>query len=303
MRFLVIIILENIMIKSRRQVFPYSKGILTQSLMSAGITMDKAYLIAKAIEKKLHLLELEIIESNIIRNIASKALEVECGKGYAERYNLWRKFVKSDQSLIILIGGATGTGKSTLSSVLAQRLGITHIVGTDTLREVMRKILSKELFPSIHTSSYKAGIVLTEAYKSKSDRVIAGFEDHVRHVSVGIDAIIERSILENVNVIVEGIHIIPQFLKMFVRKNVICFFVTIEDKFKHQMRFRARETATKSRYASRYIASFDAIRTIQEFIVNQAKEFDSQIIGDLTIDDSIEVMYNGVIEKIKDLLK
>ena len=205
--------------------------------------------------------------------------------------------------MIILIGGATGTGKSTLSSVLAQRLGITHIVGTDTLREVMRKILSKELFPSIHTSSYKAGTVLTEAFESKTDRVIAGFEDHVRHVSVGIDAIIERSIIENVNVIIEGIHIIPPFLKLFQRKNVICYFVTIEDKFKHQMRFRARETATKSRYASRYIASFDAIRNIQEYIENQARDFNSQIIGDLTIDKSIEVMYNGVIGKIKELLK
>ncbi len=290
------------MIKTKDRIFPYSKGILTRSLMSAGIDMDMAYFIAKAIEKKLHLLEKEIIESDVIRKIANKALEVECGSNFAERYNLWQDFIKGDQPLIILIGGATGTGKSTLSSVLAQRLGISHIIGTDTLREVMRKLLSRDLFPSIHTSSYKAGDTLIEPVRSSSDPTIVGFEDHVRHLSVGIDAVIERSVHENINAIIEGIHIIPKFLRSAKNENVISFFVNILDEKEHLMRFKARETATKSRYASKYIASFDAIRKIQDYIVDEAQKNRSTIVGNLTIDESIDMMYSEIIERIRGLM-
>ena len=69
------------------------------------------------------------------------------------------------------------------------------------------------------------------------------------------------------------------------------------------MRFEARETATKSRFASKYIASFAAIREIQNHIIQQAREFNIPVIGDLTIEESVKIMYDAVIKKIDKLVK
>lgn len=47
-------------------------------------------------------------------------------------------------------------GKSVLASALAYRLGITHIVPSDAVREVFRVSLSKDLLPTLHLSTFEA---------------------------------------------------------------------------------------------------------------------------------------------------
>ena len=42
--------------------------------------------------------------------------------------------------LIILLGGPTGAGKSTVATMLASRLGITRVIPTDAIREVKAKV-------------------------------------------------------------------------------------------------------------------------------------------------------------------
>ena len=39
---------------------------------------------------------------------------------------------------------------------LASRLGLKNLISTDMIREVMRKIVSQELSPVIHKSSFNA---------------------------------------------------------------------------------------------------------------------------------------------------
>src|SRR5207253_284119 len=60
-----------------------------------------------------------------------------------------------DVPLIVLVGGATGTGKSTVTSEVAYRLGITRVSSTDFVRQTMRAFFSHEFMPSIHYSSFE----------------------------------------------------------------------------------------------------------------------------------------------------
>jgi 2-phosphoglycerate kinase len=52
--------------------------------------------------------------------------------------------------LVVLVGGATGTGKSTVATEVAHRLGITRVTSTDVVRQTMRAFFSNEFIPSIH---------------------------------------------------------------------------------------------------------------------------------------------------------
>lgn len=48
------------------------------------------------------------------------------------------RVVGGQHCVIILLCGAAGTGKSTLASLLAQQLGLTNVLSTDSLRHIMR---------------------------------------------------------------------------------------------------------------------------------------------------------------------
>src|SRR5204862_7490806 len=86
--------------------------------------------------------------------------------------------------LVVLVGGATGTGKSTVATEVAHRLGITRVTSTDVVRQTMRAFLSSEFMPSIHYSSFEAGTAIVGAEEA-DDPVLLGFLEQTRNVLVG----------------------------------------------------------------------------------------------------------------------
>ena len=59
-------------------------------------------------------------------------------------------------SIIIILGGTSGTGKSTLSSLLASRIGISTVLSTDSIRHILRNFLEKDEHGEIFSSTYEA---------------------------------------------------------------------------------------------------------------------------------------------------
>ena len=57
---------------------------------------------------------------------------------------------------VILIGSASGIGKSTIAAELAKTLNIKHLIESDFIRAVVRGIIGKEYAPALHSSSYDA---------------------------------------------------------------------------------------------------------------------------------------------------
>jgi 2-phosphoglycerate kinase len=167
------------------------------------------------------------------------------------------------------------------------------------IREVMRKIVSKDLSPVIHKSSFDA----YESIRTPSiriDSVIEGFITHVDVVNVGIEAIIERSVKEGISTIIEGVHIVPGFISedLIENNNIIIFTLTVDDEESHKQRFysRCRQPWVK-RSLERYMDNFDAIRKTQKFLVEQAKIHDACIINNADINETIDIMVNDILDK------
>ena len=113
-----------------------------------------------------------------------------------------------EEPLLLLVGGATGTGKSTIATEAAHRLGITRVTSTDFIRQTMRTFFSKEFMPSVHYSSFEARLALTRAEEEESgDAAILGFLDQTRNVLVGVDAALERAATERWSTVLEGVHL------------------------------------------------------------------------------------------------
>ena len=277
---------------------PFSKGILARSLRVSNLGLDKAYEIANDIENQLedeNIGEISIDDlSNYIMNYLENFDEVA-----SQKYRKWRVVRKSNNPLIILIGGASGVGTSSMAFELANRLGLKNIISTDMIREVMRKIISKDLNPVIHRSSF-------DAYESirtpaiRVDTVIEGFISHVDVVNVGIEAIIERSLKEGISIIIEGVHVVPGFIspELIEKGRIVMFTLIVEDEEMHKQRFytRCRQPWVK-RSLKHYMDNFRTIRKTQEFLISQANINNAYVINNIDIRNTIDLMVDVIIEQ------
>lgn len=277
---------------------PFSKGILARSLNISDIGAQKAHEIACDIESVLIKNGVSEIPSYELADVILNHLE-NIDSGIANKYRNWRSLRTSEKPLIILIGGASGVGTSSMAFELANRLRLKNLISTDMIREVMRKIISKDLSPVIHKSSFDA----YESIRTPSiriDSVIEGFISHVDVVNVGIEAIIERSVKEGISTIIEGVHVVPGFIRrdLLENNNIIIFTLTVDDEESHKQRFysRCRQPWVK-RSLERYMENFDTIRKTQNFLVEQAKIHDTRVINNVDINETIDIMVNDILEK------
>jgi len=277
---------------------PFSKGIMSRSLDVADIGIERAHDIASDIEAGLIRNNVAEISSIELADVVLNHLET-IDSDIALKYKNWRSLRISKKPLIILIGGASGVGTSSMAFELANRLRLKNLISTDMIREVMRKIVSKDLSPVIHKSSFDA----YESIRTPSiriDSVIEGFVSHVDVVNVGIEAIIERSVKEGISTIIEGVHIVPGFIRkdLLENNNIILFTLTVDDEEAHKQRFylRCRQPWVK-RSLEKYMENFESIRKTQGFLIEQAKIHDTRIINNVDINETIEIMVDDILKE------
>jgi 2-phosphoglycerate kinase len=290
---------RQIVISDDKHGLPYSKGLLATSLTATGLGPGRSYRIATLIQQQLRDSGRFSIKIDELRELVYNVLLDNEGKNYADKYRRWQQLGKVDRPIVVLVGGTTGVGKSTVASDVAHRLGITHIVPTDALREVMRAVLSKDLIPSLHESSFMAWKTVDQ--KFETDPLIAGFKEQVKIVSVGIRAVIDRAIKEGLNVVIEGVHVVPGYLNTSIcdQAFVIPMIITVDDEDLHRSHFYVRELQTEGgRPYERYKSNFELIRKIGDFINELASDRNIPIISSHNLDETITVALEEVLFQV-----
>jgi 2-phosphoglycerate kinase len=210
-----------------------------------------------------------------------------------------------EEPLLLLIGGATGTGKSTIATEAAHRLGITRVTSTDFIRQTMRAFFSEEFMPSVHFSSFEARLALTRAEEEESgDAAILGFLDQTRNVLVGAHAALERAATEHWSMVLEGVHLVPGMVTTaFPGAFVVQCVVAIEDENLHRSHFWVREYATEGlRPLEKYLDSLPQIRQIQDYLVERARRHDVPVIVNDSLDRAIGDVMDLVLRRADQLV-
>ena len=288
----------QILISDREPGLPYSKGLMASQVMVTGLSSYRAYQVAEAVEDRLVRSAAPSITSEELDRLALEAIEELAGERYAKNFLRWRAVEALDTPLVVLIGGTTGVGKSTIATQLATRLGIVRVVATDAVREVMRALFSKELMPALHASSFEAGTVLREP--PTRDATIVGFREQTTVVAVGIHALLERAAIERTSIIIEGAHVVPGFLDLASRQDrflAVPVIVTVEDEQVHKGHFAARWADHAGRPATRYLDGFENIRRIQRYIKSQALSHGVPVIPNYSFDRSLAAVIDLVMER------
>ncbi|MGC9516581.1 MAG: 2-phosphoglycerate kinase [Methanomicrobiales archaeon] len=277
-------------VSGKKYTEPFSKGVLARSLTRAEMDPNKAYTFASQIEYYLKQQNIKLININELVQIVRERLKEE-NEEIADKYMLWRKIRMCKEPLIILIGGASGVGTSSIAFEVANRLGIRNMISTDMIREVMRKIVSKEVLPTIYESSYTAYRSLRIPPPPELDEILIGFRDHVDTVSIGVEAVIERALKEGISIVVEGVHIVPGFIRedLVNKENVAMFVLTIEDENVHRGRFYSRcRQAWARRPLKRYMSYFWAIRKTHKYFQSQARKNQVPVIENIDVVTTID---------------
>jgi 2-phosphoglycerate kinase len=277
---------------------PYSKGLTANAIMASGLSPGAAYNVAAYIEDYLIREKRLEVRAEELRELIFQVLRDREGEHYAVNYLRYISISRLNKPLVILIGGSTGVGKSTISTMLANRLSIVRIVSTDAIREVMRAFFSANLMPTIHTSSFDADTALIHPLPSHVDPVVAGFREQTLYVLVGVRAIINRALKEGTHIIIEGAHIVPGFIapEQFPDAFIIPLVITVEDEKLHRSHFYIREVETQgTRPFQRYVAHFENIRKIQDYIVRLARDTGVKIVDSVDLDTTVARIVDYII--------
>lgn len=292
----------HIVISDREPGFPYSKGLMAGQVMVTGLSPYRAYQVAERIEDVLTERGRGSITSEELNEVAVSVLEDLAGERYAKNFVRWQRVANLEVPLVILIGGATGVGKSTIATQLATRLGIVRVVATDAIREVMRSLFSRELMPTLYTSSFDAASALREPPPRPADRTVVGFREQTAAVTVGVRGLIERAGVEGISTIIEGAHVVPGFLdvpRFEDRVLIVPMVVVVEDEELHRSHFVVRSSDSAARPMQRYLDGFQDIRRVQKYIKSQALSHGWPIIPNYNFDQAVSAVIDLVVEQVE----
>ena len=279
---------------------PYSKGLMARALTAVGVRDEQAYELARRTENDLALRGDVAVDLDRLRELAVELLGESHGSRAVRQLRRFRDLQELDLPVILLVGGGTGTGKSTVATEVAYRLGITRVTSTDFVRQTMRAFFSKEFMPSIHYSSFEAGLGLSKAEEEESgDAALLGFLDQTRNVLTGVEAAIQRALDEGWSMVLEGVHLVPGMIATDLRDALVVQCVlAIEDEEIHRTHFWIRdETSEGVRPSDRYLAGLPEIRMIQDYVLERAARFDVPVIQNESQVEAIGSVMNLVLEQ------
>jgi 2-phosphoglycerate kinase len=282
---------------------PYSKGVMARSLMATGVPAIRSYELATRIERDLRERGAQAVDFERLQELAAEVLGPEAGERTSRRLRRFERLRELDLPIVILVGGATGTGKSTVATEVAHRLGITRVTSTDFIRQTLRGFFSREFMPSVHESSFEAGESLPAVEREAGDPLLLGFIDQSRHVMIGVNASIERALQEGWSMVLEGIHLVPGMVPDQIEGALIVHAVmAIEPEEVHRSHFLIRDTASGgTRPHAKYLDHLGDIRHLQDFIVDEAQKAGVPVIENEGIESAIGEVLELVFEQAQRL--
>ncbi|RMX69481.1 hypothetical protein DD238_001367 [Peronospora effusa] len=233
-------------------------------------------------------------------------------------FEVAEEITQRNQSFAVLLGGTSGTGKSTLASLLAARLRLTTVLPTDSVRHVLRSFTSKEEKPCAFVSTYQAGDALSPemiaAIQGDRDEistarlhkkmVLKGYKMQSDLVLEKLDQVLTMFEERKQSLVVEGVHLNTDDLLTLVKKHPTCvpFVIYISNENKHRERFAVRARhMTIDPQENKYIKHFDNIRIIQRHLCKHADRCLIPKIDNTNVDRSIATIQSTLVRVLRKL--
>ncbi len=282
----------------------FSLERLADSLEAIGLDHDLAHQIASEVAQKILSSQNRVIKRPQLFKIALQILKDGYGSQYAERYQAWYRFRKDRQHkpLVILISGASGVGKTSVGLALANQLKISHIASTDAIRQIMRLMISPELMPALHASSFSAWKHTGAELGGEHPPVVQAFREQAVRVGVGVRAMIERAVEEHVNQVIDGVHLLPDLIDLSAYKDQAIFIwmiLYLDDKKHYAERFEFRSEEATQRSSHHYVENLDAILEIQQHILEVGEAHHIMTVENANFEETVQSLSAHIMDVLR----
>eukprot|EP01112_Ceratiomyxa_fruticulosa_P022311 TRINITY_DN8123_c0_g1_i1.p1 TRINITY_DN8123_c0_g1~~TRINITY_DN8123_c0_g1_i1.p1 ORF type:complete len:500 (+),score=71.54 TRINITY_DN8123_c0_g1_i1:101-1501(+) len=200
-------------------------------------------------------------------------------------------------SFTILLGGTSGCGKSTISALLASRIGFTSVISTDNIRQILRKFITREQSPILWASTYHAGELIGDLDATPEERIIKGYEAQNEMIFNKLDTLITTYEERKESLIVEGVHLDTQLIMRLVKRHPTCipFLMYISNEAKHKERFAIRSKyMTLDPHQNKYTKYFKNIRIINNHLCAGAESYMIPQIDNTSVDRSLAIIHGTI---------
>jgi 2-phosphoglycerate kinase len=282
---------------------PFSKGILAVSLQGAGLDPSDAYDVARELEKSLLRGGRRAIDRTELRGLVAATIERAHGARASERYRILRAALEDARPLLVLLGGTSGVGKTSLAVEVARRLEISRVLGTDAIRQIMRLMFSPALMPEIHSSTYEVHRALKPELVGTANPVVAGFREQASKIAVGVHALLDRAVEENTSLLVEGANLLPGMIDLARYRDhahVVFLVVGTLDADALERRFASRAVRARERPSDRYQKHIAEILAIQAHILAEADRADLPIVDNVDFEETVKAVIRSVIARLRE---
>ena len=244
-------------------------------------------------------MEASAVTAERLDDVAAEVLAEHEGEEAVRVLRRLRALRELDLPLVLLVGGATGTGKSSVATEVAHRLGITRVTSSDIVRQTMRAFFSEKFMPSIHYSSFEAGPAVRP--ERDEDAALAGFKEQTRNVLVGLRAVIGRALEEGYSIALEGVHLVPGALPSAYDGAVVAQCVlSIENEDDHARHFWTRDAVSEGlRPMDKYLGALPEIRRIQDYLVERAEETGVPVIENTRMEEAVNKIIHLVLAEVE----
>jgi len=138
---------------------------------------------------------------------------------------------------VLLIGGSSGTGKSSLAYELAKYYGVS-VLEIDDITEAVKAVTTEVHLPAIHSDNFgDAGV----------DGNVSWLIDVSKELLPALKAVVDRHIEDNLPVIIEGDFIHPELMAAFNGPEVKAIIIQ-ESKEQIVQNFLSREGGSPQNY-------------------------------------------------------
>ena len=252
-----------------------------------------------------------VIDRRTLINLVSDLLSPY---GVSERYRVWeayrelRRTGRYDKPIILLLSGASGTGKSVIASDLVGRFAITRIYSTDSIRQLVRLTNPK---PTVMVHTWEAKDYLTKddiehlksLFGEQSLDIYGYLDQSLWVVEKGVKPLIERLNREGANALLEGVHLIPGLIE---GENIVSAVLEVPyEVHKAFVLIKAKRSELKDigRSEEEREREFLSIRAVHDFLISEARKKGTPIVTFTTYEETIKRIIDLFYEKVKAIVE
>ncbi len=263
-------------IKFQDAIIPYPLSILKGRLELSGAN-DRmvAAIILQLLDRNCK--DKQLTESELISFVKDRFREGESdiirSFNTIISYENIRRMNEKAPPLIVVLEGASATGKSMIALGLNQAISSTRFISTDTIRQVLRNIYSKEEHPELHCHTYQA-FEFCQSGPEDLNPIIRGYIAQCELLAPQIISMTKRIISEGADAVIEGVHIQPGTLQE-LNEGILEIMINPNREL-HRTMFVSKNEMGRLRSVTADMSvrerEFTSTRMIQEYMIELANE-------------------------------